>query len=418
MRHLLMKDKIYYFLIGLYIWGMILTESQLSTIDSASLLLKYFRISFLGITVIYIIFSFKILNGSSKILYAFLVIIFALANFYISNGGTTILTITSVAIASKDKSLGKIFDVCLKNLLLSQLFVLLLCGVGILNDMLDIRGIDNFYVLRIGGSYLRHSFGFLNANQLPTTFLIMILIYMCIRKSMLRIWELVVMGIINHQLFLMCNSRISYILVYVTILLAFLIKIDAKKDKVFKRLMRLNFHIWYIPLLVVFSFWTALQHINTTSYTIWDYLLNFRPLYSYRALAYYNGISLLGYGDSAATRDVLESALNVDYNTVDNGYIFMLLQRGWLIGILIILAYCYILYIAKKRNNPYLFVAMLMLGLENIVNSHLTSYKVLPFLCTLINTNDVFLTVRSEAIRARSKILKLRNGKILFRNPF
>ena len=153
------RENIYYFLIGIYMWAMVFTESQLAEIGSISFGLRILRIGICGFVGIYILSTKR--AGNKNNWYIALLMVATVINFVLLNGGITILTMVFFLIASMNKSLVRIFKTTFLHLLLSQLVVFLLCEAGVLIDSLDIRTIDDFGHLRISGSYIRHSFGFL-----------------------------------------------------------------------------------------------------------------------------------------------------------------------------------------------------------------------------------------------------------------
>lgn len=104
------------------------------------------------------------------------------------------------------------------------------------------------------------------------------------------------------------------------------------------------------------------------------------------ALDYY-GFGLLGFGQNAGSYYSTE-LLN---NTVDNGYIAAYLHMGLVVAVLLLGMWTYLAYVCEKKGNPFLTLAFVMLAVENIINSHLDSYKMLPFFCLLMNENDAFL---------------------------
>ena len=135
---------------------------------------------------------------------------------------------------------------------------------------------------------------------------------------------------------------------------------------------------------------------------------NNRLRFAKEAIDFY-GINILGAGKFAGTYNSTVLA----ENNVDNGYIALFLQNGIVIACIVIGFWMYLTYVAAKKGNAYLTLALVVLAVENLLNSYLGSYKVLPFFCILLNQQDPF--VEGEIMyHVHRKKLKHKRVKLTF----
>ena len=115
-----------------------------------------------------------------------------------------------------------------------------------------------------------------------------------------------------------------------------------------------------------------------------DTIFNNRISMNNSAIQLY-GLNLIGAGRNAVNYSSI-SAINID-----NGYMNNLIGDGIIIFIILIYFWTKITHIAEKKRNFYLLIALVIIAYENLINNHLTSFKLIPFLCILINDEDAFI---------------------------
>ena len=94
----------------------------------------------------------------------------------------------------------------------------------------------------------------------------------------------------------------------------------------------------------------------------------------------FRSLTLGGYGDKfVSIRDIN------DYLVLDNGYIYLFVTRGIILGILILLVWWGLINIAKKQKNIYMMLVVLIILIENCIDSSFLLYKAFPMYCIFIN---------------------------------
>ena len=104
-----------------------------------------------------------------------------LANAILFYGGQSLLYIVFAVVGAKDKPLKRVFKNTLISLTAAHAIVLFLCMIGLLHDNIDVRWIGNQTGAFFQGEYVRHAFGFLNSNQIPLIYMLLLFMYVGIR---------------------------------------------------------------------------------------------------------------------------------------------------------------------------------------------------------------------------------------------
>ena len=322
-----------------------------------------------------------------------IVIIAALLNTFFFGGGTSLLFITVILISFRLIKIDseKMFKATIKVLLASNLFIITLSCIGILEDIVRTRYVG----MEIGGffegNYNRHTLGFLASNQIPLTLLIIYIMLIGYKKDKVPFAVNAIFLAVNAIFFKIFGSRIAYILLSLAILMYIIvnhvIKVRNKKHKV---ITKKNPFYWAIyPICFCVSIGTAL--IYDLESEKWRYINNIfmdRLRMSHTAINQY-GISLFGKG-----LEVSRYMTGIENGTIDNGYVSLLLQRGIIICIIIMILWCRMTYLAEKNNNMYLLIGLVIIAILNLIDAHLSSYKVIPFFCVLLDESKSMLLLR------------------------
>lgn len=379
----LKRDSKFYILLIIYICNQVLSESQYINIPTVSLVLSVIRFFIFMLLIIYIS-EYKIINELSckSILIFGLFILFCLLNLMIVDGGISYIILILFVISSKNCSLEKIFRYTLYALIISHLFVVLSACIGILNDTIDFRYVGKFSGSVLSGAYYRHSMGFLVHNQVPIVCLIIYLYIIVLKRNGIKKTESVAFLALNYVVFKYFGSRVVFILMMLAITFYYLIKMNK-----IHRFKKITPFLAFIYLLsAVLSVITAYCYKDNNLWNKLDMIFNNRIRMASEALRFY-GIGLVGSGRKAVLYSS-ESLLNI---TLDNGYINVLIGDGLVVFLVLIVIWTYITFIAEKQRNKYLLLVLCLIAVENLINSHLGSFKLIPFFCILVNPNDSFL---------------------------
>ena len=187
---------------------------------------------------------------------------------------------------------------------------------------------------------------------------------------------------LNYVVFKYFGSRVVFILMFLAIASYYLIKIH--KDHRKKKIPPLLTFIYFIAAAL--SVVSACLYKNNSLWNKMDMIFNNRIRMASEAFRFY-GVGLIGAGSKA----VLYNSASLINVTLDNGYINVLIGDGLIIFLFILGMWTYITFIAEKQRNKYLLLVLCLMALENLINTHLGSFKLIPFFCILANPDDPFL---------------------------
>ena len=404
------KQTIFLTVYALYIFTMVLLESQFENYGSVGTIISALRYVLLAAIALYIICNNSTIQGrriGRRIISFVFILTIAVLNLLLFNSGTTILAIILCVIASRGCSLKKIFSVTAISLAAGHLFVILSCMVGVLSDNIYTRYVGTLTGAFFEGRYDRHTLGFLVHNQPSLAFMIIYMYYIILKGSNIRLIEHAIAFAINLYLFRMCGARIVFALVIPLLIFTYLIQIrERSKHIVEKNKQKKGFSGWLVCLVplvcCIVSFVTTLGYqSNSSFYSTLNEMVSNRLYYAQKNIEYF-GISLFGAGKEAGTTEALL--------TVDNGYIILFLQNGLILGCIVVACWMYMGYITQKNGNLYLVLITVFLSIESMINSHLINYKMIPMFCMLVNTNDPLLC-GNEVIRYKVHDMQMRLRK-------
>ena len=382
----LKEGEFYLLILNVYIFIQVFSESQLNEMAIIGDILYGLRIILLCILAVqaFLFIDWKNIRYLTVCkIFAFLFALFCIINTCFRNGGQNLLGLFLLVVVSRGKSLKKILKNTLVSMCLSHGIVLGLCLCGILYDDVAVRWIGNQTGAFFSGEYVRHAFGFLHSNQLPLAFMLMVFLYVAVRAEKFTVAETILIAVINYLLFDFCGSRISLILVVAFLLCLWYIRNCPKSIRQKTNWIVIGYFVY--PFAFIISLVSAYAYRESGGF--WDYLnliFNNRLIYAHKLLNVYP-FSFLGYGKYAGTYNGLGEA------TADNGYVVMLLQAGFILSIMIILLHEYIMHICIKKKCTILVLCLSFVAIENLINAHMPSYKLLPLYCILVNSHDVFL---------------------------
>lgn len=374
-------ERLYYILLVLYIFNQVFSESHFVDFWGMALVLTFVRYLVLVILVI-IIISKNIKIKKQIAIISILMLTFIISNMVFAGGGISYIPIFLFAIASKNFSLDKIFKYTIYSIIYSHLMVILATKVGILQDTVDFRYVGKFTGSVLSGAYYRHDMGFLVHNQIALAYMIVYLYIIAYKRENIKFYENVLLMILNYIIFCLFGSRIVFLLTMLVCILFYVLKAFGKKNSRIKYFWTMS----YIVCACVSLTFTLAYKSENQWWKIVDMIFNNRISQANEAIKYF-GVGILGAGKNAG----LYSSISSNAFTIDNGYICIMISEG--VGILLILIgiWTYLIYLAEKHNNKYMVLVLVILALENIINTHLGSFKLIPFFCILLNENDDFL---------------------------
>lgn len=209
------------------------------------------------------------------------------------------------------------------------------------------------------------TFGFGYYSIVPYTFLYMVLIYLYMKyeKEKRASWiELIIILVLNYILYRFTTLRLTYYLVYLTILLyVLLIKFGwfDLRNKVLNFLTVLIF-----PLLFALSVWTnyAFTFSNPVFFQA-NRLLTRRLELGHEALQRYP-INFLGH-----YIETNNSEIPSEYFYIDSGFLFSLLGYGLLFTGVLLIIYVYMHNYSARVNDKMLFIWLTVVAVFSFTNN-------------------------------------------------
>lgn len=408
----------YFILLNLFLFIQVFSESQLNESFFLYNLFYYLRLFVLASLAIQAflmiewqnVFRMPIRGMTIYRKFIILCIILILINTVMCHGGQNLLSLLFIVIASKRRSLKKIFKHTLISLASAHIVVIILCLFGFIKDDIAVRWIGNVTGSFFEGEYVRHAFGFLHSNQLPLVYMLLLFMYVAIRAEKFTIGETVFAAIFNYIIFKYCGSRISFMLVFAFLAFFWLARIFTGDIGKRKNWLLLGYIVYpaafFVSLILAYAY-----KEGTMFWTYVNLVFNNRLNFAHKLLTVYP-FSLFGYGKYAGTYSGLGEA------TADNGYVLLFLQAGLLLSVMIIILHEYIMHICIKKKCTPLVLCLIFVAIENLINAHMPSYKLIPLYCILVNSQDTLLDCKGWKNRKQIELinkLKYISGKIGFK---
>ena len=377
----LTRIKLLYILYTIYIINCVFSESQMSEFYLLNLIM--------GVVRYFIIFAIALLVATKsnlrfrqKMLMPLTILMVSiLGNMVFVDGGAGILLLM-VIIASfyvYEINAEKITKITIYSLLLGHIFIVLLSISGFLEDRVYSRYLGNEIGNFFAGTYSRHTYGFLVQNQMPLTLLIIYILRIIYKKNNMKLIEHIAFAILNFMFYFTFGSRVSFILLYLVEISFFAAKLITNKRKSQKAKKRNLLWISY-PVCFCLSLFISFKYDASTY--IWLYINNIfmnRFIMCQQAIKTI-GIKLFGSGQSAISNLEVVGLQNA---TIDNGYINILIVRGIVIAVAFVVMWSWLTYQAERKKDFYLVFSLVVLAVLNLIDSHLTSYKMIPFFCMM-----------------------------------
>lgn len=282
---------------------------------------------------------------------------------YTITKNSNIIILYSFLLAMKNIDFEKFIKYDIKVKILFLILNLVLIYLGFLENKIFYR--DN-------GS-VRQTFGFASPNSFGGIIMSICFEYIYLRRNNLNNYMLIGMLIISFVLEITCNSRTAEICI---ILLAILLVIFRKKIY-FKKI------IPYIPIiLTAFSLILVYLYGKGCSFALWmDNILSTRLQCAYNFFDTYQ-VGLFG-------KEFLKTDVWLGYmNTLDNAYLYLILNHGILIYLVTIIMNIKLLDIAIKNNNRVLVAILIVFSIYGLMERGIffITYNVF-----LLCSKDIFL---------------------------
>ncbi len=217
---------------------------------------------------------------------------------------------------------------------------------------------------------MRHSLGFSWTTTPAALYFFAMLIYVYLRKGKIKWFEFLIMELVDLWLYKMTDSRMNFFLS--SFMLVFIMLYHLVNKMIFK------YNIFCIlpSLLCVFS--VIIHWYYNPGNPIMNKLndlLSGRLRLGKAAIEKY-GIRL--FGSKIEWVGFNAYGPQGEYNMVDNSYLQILLEHGFVLLILIILLYTALLYFAFKRGDIYMCLIVSFILAISVLETRLVSFAFNP----------------------------------------
>lgn len=373
--------SVYNVMLFFYVVVMVIGESNFMQYDFMDSFISCCKLALLFLSTIYLIFLKRNIEIDKDIWLILLIGINVIT--MIQNGLEINFILLFMMIMTSSKcSMDSIFKTFLIAFCVGCVIVFLSASFNLISDEINIRYSTDFLssLLLHSNRYERHSFGFQFSNQVPFVVMTIYFVWIAWKQENVKFYQHFIFEVLNIYTFVSCGSRFVFMIIVGTNILYYWAKIRynrVKNGELTKIELCLINGIFVIGTIISFAFVLFYRWIPK----FLDVFFNFRLTNAFEAVKYY-GIHLLGSGFDAGT---FSGEIEV---IVDNGYIMLFMQRGIMLGCIVIFFWTYITRMVGKNKNPYILIPILMFAVENFVDYQVMSFHFIPFMCIVCHTCD------------------------------
>ena len=377
----------------MYLMSNIFIESEIYNLNGMNIILRATK--YCGILIcVFMCCNISRIN-KQKAVYIWSILLLTVFNMILASGGSglTEIVIIVLCFSLSHVNVTTIFKCCINTLVIGHFIVISLSLLGILKDEISSRWFGNYMGEFFAGEYIRHQMGFLSSNQVPLTLMIVYLMIIAYKKNKIKMYEHILFLILNFWCFVNFGARVSFILIIFTFVAYEYIIILEKKG-----IKKYRIHIMWLSYIVCMLISISSAYMYNASLSVWkiaNEIFYNRIRWSHAAIENY-GISLLGYGLSAG-----KATGSYGENLIDNAYILVLIQRGIIIGLVVVAFWGVLTYKAEKKGNSYLVLSLTIIAIASLIDDHLITYKMIPFYCVFFL--DDYMQVRTDEYKSRLK---------------
>lgn len=267
----------------------------------------------------------------------------------------------------------KIVNVSFFVTVLSVVFVVFCCKVGIVQDLIYSRD----------GIEIAHSYGFGHYSSLSYFGLYITIMWLYLRNKPIGYIELVILIVVNYFIYHFTTTRLGfYLLILVIIMYVILEKMNlinlASKPVVF--LSTLAFPVAFVGCILLDKIYDP-DIFNKDSFLYkLDMVLNNRLEMGHKALIEYSPKLFGQHIEMVGIKTAVFGKGNNEYFYIDSGYVYAFLGYGILFTLVILLLYTLIIRGNAKSNDAVIFIWAFTVMLFTISNNAWVSITYNPLL--------------------------------------
>lgn len=230
----------------------------------------------------------------------------------------------------------------------------------------------------------RHSLGYLYPSYISSIFFYVTLAYLFMRRKKVRFLEVVFIGFINVIIFHLTDSKTSFAIVFLAVIVLWAMKFYKKRLE--NRFISKLIYVYSIPFIAAISILACyLYNEGNRILVLINSFINNRLIMGHNALLEY-GLSLFGkkimwtgYGGLG----YLSSSLQDEYNYVDCSYVKILLDYGVIFFVIMIFGYMLVAKRAIEKNDRYMCMCILFMCIYSMIEPRIIEFGFNPFVLTL-----------------------------------
>ena len=340
---------------------------------------------------------FDLLNKKFKVTWFLIFGVFCAIGSLIVIHNTIICFFLAFLYVFKDGDLKKIAKIISYALLVSLVSVILLSGIGVIETLNGERF-----------NKIRHSLGFNASTQASIFFFLYCLLFNFINKEKTPIYVLVLEIVANVLIYILTDTRTGFILTFIIVIISIILKIienerlkNPEKKDIFLKIKEFfdveennkKFSVIFslLPIFfnIIFALCIVLYRYNFSPAVFLNSILSNRFYFTMTAFVekpmtlfggFYNWIDSEGM-----------------YCGVDSSIYFYLFNWGIIPTIFILSVLTYIFYKAFRAKNYCLFIALIFILCEGMIDRVLFDIRYNVFLLSLIGLNSkMFFGANSE----------------------
>lgn len=292
-----------------------------------------------------------------------LIIFFFVISSYVTRR-SNLLIFALLIMGAESSRFHQIVRYCMRGLIAGLLIVGLALAFGIIHDYMQGRA---------------HCFGFSYYHHVPYAMFNILLMYLYLRKTKLKLVSYIVIVVINWIVFHYTRTELVFLLTFVVLIFRIIVDTEIRIDR------PLIIHLsWLVfPLLCVLTY-IAMRWYQPSA--IWAAINRFSNKRLYMMNLGYTryGITLLGQFVEMIGGNVLRTQKVATFY-IDSAYAYSLLAYGLIFTMLVIFMYSKICSSAAKNNDKMLFFWCVAIALFSLSNNIWINLYNVPLLTALMS---------------------------------
>ena len=273
-----------------------------------------------------------------------------------------VIYLFGVNIYLRIKDLKPLFKISFYLLLIITIVTILLCMIGVINNVVTARN-----------GVQRYSLGFYHSNVLPQIILYLCIYYHIFKKNITLV-SFTVFEVVSILAYIICNSRNAFFAIQVLLIIFIIVK-KYRCNRRYIKLLKLIAISSPIIIAIISLLLLYLYSINSSIAITFNDFFNNR-IHMCWLYYQYQEIKVINFMTTEYFQKIIL--------TLDNGYYYSIARYGVIILVPIFMIFISITKGAYKRNNGYYLAAIIVLSAVNFIDNGFFSFIFYPFIIEAI----------------------------------